>query len=505
MAKILLSELAAALVERNGLNKKAATGFVNELFNVVQDGLGRERQVKVKGLGTFKIIEVEDRESVNVNTGERVLIEGHSKISFVPDSTMKELVNKPFSQFDTVVLNEGVDFEDMPKEAEKVVEEPIDEPIEEPVEEPVETPVPSYDDMDVSSVPLVEFVTDEPSDAFEAIEEPVMEEPVIEEPVMEEPVTEEPAMEEPVIEEPVIEEPVVEEPVIEEPVVEEPVIEEPVVEEPVVPLVDDVTPSEKEPLMEAESTEESAHHHHHHHHWTKRDEIMDDEEEYDDDDEESSVGKWIFFIVIILLCGLCFGGGYYVGKNAASSSEVQILDADSQAIGKEVIIPDSLGEAKDSTLTEAKTASQPEEKKEVQPEPKIEPKPEVKPEPKAEPKPALKAEPKPEVKADTKKEVKPVSAPEAKSASQQPVALDKYEKMDSRIRLGAYRIVGTDHVEKIRPTDNLARICKRTIGPDMECYLMAYNGIKSDADLKPGADIKIPKLELKKKKVKKVN
>ena len=112
MGKISLIELAAVLSKRYGVNKKDATGFVTQMFDIIQQSLEQDKLVKIKGLGTFKIIDVDDRESVNVNTGERVLIEGHPKITFVPDALMKELVNKPFSQFETVVLNDGVDFED---------------------------------------------------------------------------------------------------------------------------------------------------------------------------------------------------------------------------------------------------------------------------------------------------------------------------------------------------------------------------------------------------------
>ena len=96
---------------------------------------------------------------------------------------------------------------------------------------------------------------------------------------------------------------------------------------------------------------------------------------------------------------------------------------------------------------------------------------------------------------------------EQKSVAQSEPAVvsDQYEKMDSRVRTGAYRIVGTDHIEKVKAGDNLSRICKRTIGPGMECYLEVYNGIKGDANLKEGQQIKIPKLELKKKKTKIMN
>ena len=113
MERISIQDLSAILVDKCGLKKKEAERFASVAFEVVKDGLKEDRQVKIKGLGTFKFVNIESRESINVNTGERVVIEGHSKISFTPDSTMKELVNKPFSQFDTVVLNEGVYFDDM--------------------------------------------------------------------------------------------------------------------------------------------------------------------------------------------------------------------------------------------------------------------------------------------------------------------------------------------------------------------------------------------------------
>lgn len=112
MSKLNLFDVCAVLVSKNGLEDKESQRFVKAMFDVIQEGLAEDKIVKVKGLGTFKIIEVESRESINVNTGERVLIDSHSKITFTPDSVMKEIVNKPFSQFETVVLNDGVDFPD---------------------------------------------------------------------------------------------------------------------------------------------------------------------------------------------------------------------------------------------------------------------------------------------------------------------------------------------------------------------------------------------------------
>ena len=116
MNKLTLNNIAKVLVEKNGLEPKEAMMFTTAMFDLIHDRLNEEGIVKVKGLGTFKMIRVEARESINVRTGERVLIDSHAKITFTPDAVMKELVNKPFSQFETVVLNDDVEFTDMKSE-----------------------------------------------------------------------------------------------------------------------------------------------------------------------------------------------------------------------------------------------------------------------------------------------------------------------------------------------------------------------------------------------------
>ena len=116
MNKLTLNNIAKVLVEKNGLEPKEAMMFTAAMFDLIHDRLNEEGIVKVKGLGTFKMIRVEARESINVRTGERVLIDSHAKITFTPDAVMKELVNKPFSQFETVVLNDDVEFTDMKSE-----------------------------------------------------------------------------------------------------------------------------------------------------------------------------------------------------------------------------------------------------------------------------------------------------------------------------------------------------------------------------------------------------
>ena len=115
MAKNSVQEIAAVIAGKHGLSQQDAEAFVSSFFDLINEGLHSEKAVKVKGLGTFKVIDVRERESVNVNTGERVLIERHAKITFTADPVMRDLVNKPFAQFETVVLNDGVELEDMAK------------------------------------------------------------------------------------------------------------------------------------------------------------------------------------------------------------------------------------------------------------------------------------------------------------------------------------------------------------------------------------------------------
>ena len=208
--KITLQDLINLFSEKQGMNKKDAEVFVRTMFELIEEALATEKYVKIKGFGTFKLTEVDSRESVNVNTGERIEIQGHTKISFTPDATMKELINKPFSHFETVVLNEGVELEDTPIEtSEEIVQEEI---ISETIiaEEPaiVEEPQPE---------PIVET----PAEEETIVEEPTIEEQTIDEPISEETIEEETIEEKTIVEESTIEEPVAEEPITEEPVITE--------------------------------------------------------------------------------------------------------------------------------------------------------------------------------------------------------------------------------------------------------------------------------------------
>ena len=219
--KITLQDLINLFSEKQGMNKKDAEVFVRTMFELIEEALATEKYVKIKGFGTFKLTEVDSRESVNVNTGERIEIQGHTKISFTPDATMKDLINKPFSHFETVVLNEGVELEDTPIEtSEEIVQEEI-----------------------ISET----IIAEEPAIVEEPQPEPIVETPIEEETIVEEPTVEEQTIEEPISEETIEEETIVEEPIVEESTIEEPVAEEPITEE---PIITEVQTSEEQPTDE---------------------------------------------------------------------------------------------------------------------------------------------------------------------------------------------------------------------------------------------------------------
>lgn len=447
MGKISIQDLSSVLVDKRGLSKKEASNFISEMFDIVQQELEKEKLVKIKGLGTFKIIDVDDRESVNVNTGERVLIEGHGKITFTPDSLMKELVNKPFSQFETVVLNDGVEFEE--------------EELREEVSESQET------DGDPSTMALVDFglgnvkadlssfpvIEDHIKKDDEIVEEPVAEEPVVKEPIAEKPVVKEPVVAEPIVDEIAEEEPVAEEPAKEsakEPTAEEPATEEPIEEE----------PTTEEPVVEEPVSEEP-----------NPDEIEEEDVVYDDEEENSGSKSWLWALigcVVGLACGYLLGNYFPFGaspQTPEAPQQEQTATAKPAAEQKENIVSiDSLEAVKDST-EKAATAQKP-----------------AKPEtPKAEP----------------AKEA-PKTGPAKPAADATETLSAKYAEKDARVRLGAYHIVGTDKVVKAKEGQTLKQISRTYLGPDMECYMEVYNDMKANDVLKAGQEVKIPKLVWKK-------
>lgn len=200
MERISIQDLAlSVLPSKRGMKKKDAERFATTLFEVVKEGLASDRVVKIKGLGTFKMIDIDARESINVNTGERVVIESHDRITFTPDSTMKEVVNRPFSQFETVVLNDDVEFDDSPvlegeselepeeDEMENFVQNEVTEEKQEAVE-PESIPEPTEpQELTEPQEPTESQGPTEPQEPVEILEPEVPQEPIeISEPAEEE-------------------------------------------------------------------------------------------------------------------------------------------------------------------------------------------------------------------------------------------------------------------------------------------------------------------------------
>ena len=396
MGKLTIQEVAKVLVEKNGLDPKDASHFASEFFALILQQLQQDDQVKIKGLGTFKIINVEARESVSVQTGERVVIDSHSKVTFTPDTVMKELVNKPFSQFETVVLNDGVEFADLKDEKDAAVEEK-EETVEE--QQPVVAPI----------------IEDEPAT--------VAEEPVVA-PVIED----EPAA---VIEEPtaVIEEPAAA-PVVEEEPAAAPVIAEPAA----APVAEEVVAEREQPVTTV---------------------TFDDGE-----DNEHPWWRWILTILgIAALMLLAAYGGYEYGRRQAV------------AVPDPIVVKDTvyMAEMADSALLTGEEVEQPVA---VQPE-------------------TVQEAPQP-----VKEQAQPAKE-QAKPAAEN---FDKYAAMDERVRLGAYRIVGTLREVTVEPGQTFYSICRAQLGPDMQCYVEVYNGLPKKPTIKVGQVIKIPKLESKKRR-----
>ena len=160
--KLSLQELANALSEKQGIYKKDAELFVKELFDLVEEALANEKYVKIKGLGVFKLIEVDSRESINVNTGERIEIQGHSKVSFTPETSLKELINKPFAHFETVILNEGTVLEDTQVEDEVLIEGKKEESVEKEIEtQTISTEKDITEEIEINSEEKVELIVEE--------------------------------------------------------------------------------------------------------------------------------------------------------------------------------------------------------------------------------------------------------------------------------------------------------------------------------------------------------
>ncbi|MBO5626003.1 MAG: HU family DNA-binding protein [Prevotella sp.] len=450
MAKI--QDLAKYLSAKHKIQQKEAERFLTAVVDVLNDGLHYEKLVKVKGLGTFKVIDVKNRESVDVNTGERILIEGRPKITFTPDAVMKDLVNKPFAQFETVVLNEGVTFDNLPEESE---------------------------------VPLA----DEPEPQPEI--EQLMEEKPAPEPVAEDEQPEEIIIPQETESEPVA--PLAEMPVAEVPEPETP--EETPVEEVALPE------SHEAPQGEPETPETPA--------TPETQENLENLENLDDLENLGKLGNleklekpekpeepaspapqepleaapkssksWIGWLLGMVAVGAAmYFLGYHNGRQAVGIVEDSqvIAEGTTQAEAPQAPV-DTIAQAAEAE----KAAAQAEAAK-------------------------AKADSIAQAEAYAKAEAAKKAAYEAEVKKQQEEALAQEKAADSKtlnnarniVRTGAYNIVGTQQSVIVRKGQTLEKLSKMYLGPGMEVYVMVHNGV---TEAKEGSTLKIPKLQVKKKR-----
>lgn len=434
MSKVSISELASKLMEKHGLKRTEAELFIRQFVGVINDGLKNDKSVKVKGLGTFKVQAVSARKSVDVNTGEAIVIEGRDKISFTAEAVMRDLVNAPFAQFETVIVNDGVDFSEIDAKHEADNTE-------------AEEPAPAV----VEQAPTVE-----PKQIVEPKPTPTIEpEPIVEpEPT--------PTIEPETIVEP---EPA---PAIEpEPA---PVVEpEPAVEPEPEPAVVEPTPT-------AEPTP-----------------VVDDSDS--DADELEAKSKSYKNTIIVLASSLACvvvlavaGFVYMFSLIEKRDNRIAHLETQTATLADRMM---------KTRMSPAPAANQPAANDEADNilatnEQKIEAAE------KADKENNLKAtESKPEPKAEPKAATKPATAAKAPAAKPAPSipSQSAYDK-DPRVRTGAYVITGVANTVTVKAGQTMSSLSKTYLGPGMECYLEAVNG--GNHELKAGEKIKIPALKTKK-------
>ena len=552
MSKISLSDLAQRLAEKSGISLQDAELFIRKMFDVANEGLQSDKLVKMKWLGTFKVMAVKDRESVDVNTGERIIIEGRDKISFTPDNILKEIVNKPFAQFETVVVNDGVDFDEIDRKFENAEEDgPVSDSTLECVSDSENSSVESFVEQDSSATSgVIDFLDEENaapvSDEMIVIGERLSQENVAE-PEEKKPEGSEPAATEPAVFKPAVSEPVESESatseletkesevpaqnevesVVSDEEKESTLTEETPIAEKVpsgednsiteTPIVEKV-PSDKENFTETPIEEEAS-----------------SDEETPSSDEVTDkrhvvLPRYLVIAASVVFLAMIGGFGWFAfnyGKMAAqrdhlalqldnyqqiaaekkaptksASTQEEILRKKaiedsvrmaqaSEAVKKAENAEQNMDAAADNQSIDAKS---PEAKKNLEAK-KL-----------ADAKNLADAKRQVDAKklAETKKQQEAKKLAEAKKKEEARKQTEKHAaqasskyNQDARVRTGAYRIIGVSEVVTAREGQTIKSLSQKYLGPGMECYVEALNG---NSLLKPGQKVKIPKLELKKKK-----
>ena len=477
MSKFSLNTLGKLLADKSGLSQVEAELFIRKMFDVCNQGLEADKQVKIKWLGTFKVQATKDRESINVNTGERFTIEGRDKLTFTPDNILKEIVNKPFAQFETVVVNDGVDFDEIDEKfGEEQTEDAPEQVIDFLDEEKTATPNPEVvvigsekEKEKEAEDELAKQIAIEQA-KLERLKQAQLEQERIQKEKLEKEKQEQERLEQERLEQERLEQERLEKERLEQERLEQERLEQEKLElaqqqqalkavvEPAVPASD-----ESEEEEEKEEEEESSNSHH----------IV--------------IPRYLVVAVCLIVVALIGGMGWFAfnyGQMTAQRDHLAMqLNQYHQAPAKKVPAKPAAAplsqeqklrqKAMEDSIRMAKTAEAVKLAENSDEE-------------------SANAEKAKQAEAKAKAEAKDKA--EEKAASK--IASSQYDK-DARVRTGAYRIIGVAQTVTVGAGQTLEQISTRYLGSGMECYVEALNGTST---VKAGQKIKIPKLELKKKK-----
>lgn len=462
MSKFSLNTLGKLLADKSGLSQVEAELFIRKMFDVCNQGLEADKQVKIKWLGTFKVQATKDRESINVNTGERFTIEGRDKLTFTPDNILKEIVNKPFAQFETVVVNDGVDFDEIDEKfGEEQTEDAPEQVIDFLDEEKTATPNPEV--VVIGSEKEKEKEAEDELAKQIAIEQAKLEK--LKQAQLEQERIQKEKQEQERLEQEKLEQERLEQERLKQERLEQEKLELAQQQQALKAVVEPAVPAsdESEEEEEKEEEEESSNSHH----------IV--------------IPRYLVVAVCLIVVALIGGMGWFAfnyGQMTAQRDHLAMqLNQYHQAPAKKVPAKPAAAplsqeqklrqKAMEDSIRMAKTAEAVKLAENSDEE-------------------SANAEKAKQAEAKAKAEAKDKA--EEKAASK--IASSQYDK-DARVRTGAYRIIGVAQTVTIGAGQTLEQISTRYLGSGMECYVEALNGTST---VKAGQKIKIPKLELKKKK-----
>ena len=473
MSKFSLNTLGKLLADKSGLSQVEAELFIRKMFDVCNQGLDADKQVKIKWLGTFKVQATKDRESINVNTGERFTIEGRDKLTFTPDNILKEIVNKPFAQFETVVVNDGVDFDEIDEKfGEEQTEDAPAQVLDFLDEEKTATPNPEVvvigsekgkekeDEDELAKQIAIEQAK------LERLKQAQLEQERIQKEKLEKEKQEQERLEQERLEQERLEQERLEQERLEQERLEQEKLELAQQQQALKAVVEPAVPASDESEEEEEEEESSNSHH-----------IV--------------IPRYLVVAVCLIVVALIGGMGWFAfnyGQMTAQRDHLAMqLNQYHQAPAKKVPVKPAAAplsqeqklrqKAMEDSIRMAKTAEAVKLAENSDEE-------------------SANAEKAKQAEAKAKAEAKEKAKDKAEEKATSKIASSQYDK-DARVRTGAYRIIGVAQTVTVGVGQTLEQISTRYLGSGMECYVEALNGTST---VKAGQKIKIPKLELKKKK-----